>query len=220
MGFNAELLMVYPVRQPPKEKASIWCAQESISFGYITRLQKLIECVRDYNPHARAGICTFSYMYFKLVEKLKRGPQWQDFAPFFLIYERFSDQAEAYQAASWKENLEFVDCGICRSAFEYAKPPNPSAHHRAQHNQILQDMNQDQLNCYVNDSYNIIMDPPTMWESCATIAAWLDELENNNTPEWQEVQKDPLSLAKFRGWREYLREIGKAEARALFIFPR
>jgi hypothetical protein len=86
MGFNAELLILYPERGVPREGHMLWKARETIPFGDVTRLEKLKRFREDYSEQ-RAGICVVSWIISKLAAKLRRGPQWQDFAPSFLIYE-------------------------------------------------------------------------------------------------------------------------------------
>ncbi len=218
MGFNAELRILYPDHKLLGQDKTLWKAQEVISFGYVTRLQKLVEYPKHhYGDHERAGICVVGCIMAKLVEKLGRGPIWPDFAPLFLIYEAYFEDHAAYSLAKTTGVLDYIDAGSC---FEFSGQDRlkPSPKLKKGHNEIL-GWSQDRLNAYVANNYNIIVHPLIMWESCENITAWLDEAEKIKTPEWQELEKNPISLAKARAWREYLREVGKIGARALFLFP-
>lgn len=206
MGFKAELRLLYPDRKVIGPEKTVWMAKETISFGYITRLQKLVEHVREYDPHVRAGICMFHTIHQKLVDKLVRRPQWPDFAPPFLLYKSFEQQHEVYEVKKTSQVWsEFVDAGMFNPKLEV-------------HNQFLT-WEHKKLQEFVAESYNIILDRLVMWEASSTVVQWLDEAEAAHAPEWQELQKEPVALAKVCGWREYLRHVGNVEARIMFQFP-
>ena len=220
MGFHTELMLVYPDQSILGPGKTMWIAQETIRFGYVTRLEKLQRFEREYSGHCRAGICVVSCIMRQLVEKLRVGPFWKDFAPMFLVYYDGAGQHEAYDSARASSGAAYLDCGMCYidpEPWDTAEKPRYTL--RQEHNSALL-WTQQQLTCYVETGYNVIMDSLVMWEDCSLIASWLDKVESSNEPEWQELQKHPVALAKGRAWREYLREVGKVGAKALFLFPK
>lgn len=219
MGFQAKLVLLYPEEEelPPKTPADeesgrrtvrkFWKSQESIDFGHITRLEKLIDPRLSHvghSSHRRAGICVMSVFLEPLFEMMYKADL-KVFAPKFIIYNdyaervlRFDEIAETEVQIDWDSDESLPE--------EMAK-----------HNEIL---NRPQKEISrISAKHEPRLSPPFMWESCSTLAVQLDECEASHSEEWQALEKDPVSLALARGWREYLREVGRVGVQALFVFP-
>lgn len=218
MGFNVELLILYR-RAVPETGHGIWEAHEAITFGRVTRLEKITHprfAHLQKDHHERAGICVVSVLLGRMFAKLDTTPR-EAFAPPFLI-------SELPDGATFAEGLEAYQGALRGAADDLLLRPFPleqrsiDAQQIKLHNDIVS-LDDDALRWSLND-YHPVMDPPFLWERCSALADWLETAEVQMASEWQELMKDPISLALARAWRAYLREVGAVGARALFIFPR
>lgn len=219
MGFNAELQVVYPDYEVLGKGKTLWMAEEVIYLHGLTRLQKVVEGIRNPGAQTLMGICLMSILLGKLAEKLGAGVTVADFAPRFLIYTDPCEHHQVYEEAA-KTDGHYLDCG---TSYEgegawLLKPKNPSPEQRKKHNAWLCS-SQSQHDHVALKNY-IITSPLVMWEESRVVAFWLDEAQSTNTQEWQELCKNPVAFAKALGWREYLRHVGDAGAKVLFLFPR
>lgn len=211
----------------PSKTITVWQPWEIVSFGYITRMDKLLHPEkyggRVFRAVEVAGIATFSIIYRELTAKLK---DWKlsDFPPRFDI----SDDDEEFVPHNTILCFEKA-----RDGEEYTSSPaylaTDSAHLTdafevkfRQHNTQIENLARKDAEAvkYMNEGYDPIRDTPFMWASCEELAAWLDEAETEQKVEWLELQKYPEALARTRGWREYFREMGAARARVMFYEPR
>lgn len=209
MGFNAEIRVLYPEKDKHPGNR-VWQGREAISFGHVTRLQKLVDRDRYghiiFDSHQRAGISVTSIYLGKLWERLQ-APKTSDFAPPFLIRDK-SWRWDTYAVPA----QEYTDLVYVRGYEDLSEP-------LALHNKIV-GLEGEALSERIN-RYHLILDQvPVMWESCATLVDWLNEAEGQRSSEWQELEKDPVSQALARAWRSYFREVSVVGARAMFWFPR
>lgn len=211
MGFQAEIRLLYPgTDKHPGNK--VWVAREAVSFGHVTRFQKLANRERyghiTFNSHRRAGVCVTSIYLGKLDRKLNT-PKASDFAPPFLIRDKSWRRDEYPVPAPEYTDLEYVINYFQRDQV---------AEVLALHNEIIK-LEGEALAERINRCNIVIEQAPVMWESCETLVAWFDEAEAQRSQEWQELEKDPVSLALAKAWRSYFREISAVGARAMFWFP-
>jgi hypothetical protein len=222
MGFDAQLHIVYPVRNYPFEGHTIWHKQEIIDLGSITRFAKLqMPGVGDsYDSFSRAGICMWASIQSRLVERLKKEPPSRsDFAPPFLVYRGGAEQYKLTQSLRVEDGLDHVEPGFSSEKESiFSEKGHFSQKHMESHNAEIR-LDDALLTQYIDERYCIEISFLNMWASCAEITAWLHEEESGGTEIWKEVSKEPLSVALFRARRAYLQELSAVEAHVLFIFP-
>jgi hypothetical protein len=210
VGFYAEVRLLYLKKDDEHPENKVWMGREAISFGHVTRLEKLADRERyrntTFDAHQKAGICVTSIYLQKLYERLET-PKVSDFAPPVLIRNESWDRSACEVPAQEYVDLRYV--GGYRERFKEL----------AHHNTIVACEEDMFIEC-INRCHIILDQAPVMWESCATLVGWLDEAEGQQAQAWQELEKDPVSLALARAWRSYFREVSAVGARALFWFPR
>ncbi len=225
MGFSARLLIVYP--DPPKEGIPVWRSHEVIDFGEITRLEKLTGEAggSPYNPngHVRAGICAMRMMLERLWPRAE-NPRREWFAPDILVYRDNSGIVQARAVADEAGAKECIDCGTRNpqtdSIYDVSGGKRyPSLKRIREHNILISLEDGELWERLKSRQYHVISDAPIMWAPCAEIAQWMREDELGGSAAFLEAAKDKVSLARVTGWRKYLREVGAADARALFLFP-
>lgn len=207
MGFKAELLILHPEHY--RETLS-WLGQEVISFGHVTRLEKLTNKERFghviYTPRHRAGICVVNYIVKQLSRKLD-CPDRTDFAPPFLVT---SSMDKDFEEIMVREHVSLSDYERRLSSIDQCR--------LVAHNRNLKLPNADLLE-FAREKLNLVMGELFLWAPCSTIAEWLDGAEEKKSEEWLELERERVSLALARAWRAYLAEVGKVGVRALFVFP-
>ncbi len=224
MGFSARLLITYLEARTPG--IPVWKAREVVDFGDITRLEKLTGeagAVESCNPHKRAGICAMRMILDRLWPRAD-DPRREWFAPDILVYREHWSEDQARAVAEEAGATECLDCGTrnpqtddiydAKSGTRY-----PSLKRIREHN-LLISLEEDELRDVLKRrNYHVITEAPIMWARCEEIAEWMREDELGGSPAFQEAVKDAVSYARVTAWRKYLREIGRVDARALFLFP-
>ncbi len=233
MDFEARLLILFPEMRPqrypdppaeggdrePKaeELVRIWQAYEVIDLGHVTHLEKLTASRFShlcFNGRSRAGICVMDAILSRLFVILDDKTFTQaDFAPTFLMAKSRHERMEELEQAD--PNREYVDVS---NPFSYEDRNRADSWKIARHNDTIVLAEPAFKRLIAPDSYHPIMDPPFLWRSCLDVSRWLEEAETLGTASWQEVKKDHVSLALFRAWTAYLRELAPIEARILFVF--
>lgn len=238
MGFSTTLLLLYPVSpdsepdgnlplpnleaSAKKSPRTMWRAEDTISFGDVTRMEKMTDKKTfghlRFSSRQRAGMCAVDFILKRLFAKSAK-PTREDFAPKFLIYQEYPKRYELLASAEFRGTKEYVDLNeYCMEYFpKYAlRLFRPES--LVRHNEVIA-MSESQLVTYLTSpDYHPIMRPPYMWEKCGTLAEWLHAAEAEKSGTWQELEKEPTSLALVRAWRAYLEEVGKVGVRALFVF--
>lgn len=220
MGFMAQWLIVYPERDCPVKGHTMWCSEERFDFGHITRFEKLqMPRIGDeFRAWDRASICVTRVAIEYIVECLRRKTFDRSlFAPPFLIYEDGVQQRNLFQTLIRQRGRDHIDPGM-RYEAPWVLGMYPTQDHMKGHNAKVA-LTDAKLARFASERYCIEISQLVAWAPCAKIAARLKSEERKKTPLWQELQKRPLSLALAKAYRAYLREIGKADARMLFIFP-
>ncbi len=243
MGFNAGLVVLKPHRfaavkatrsrrgilqNPEAKKVSavqrhytLWRADETISFGYITRFAKLTEKEYAHIHHSqkeRAGICAFSYLFKKLCELFEK-PCKRNFAPRFVLIGPKDDRA----LWTWQE--QGASYGRLRGGEEYVvlfeKPElwmNYQTDMREVHNARIA-LPTRRFRHFIRKEYHPIRGAPFVWSEATTVGEWLSEMESAGSREWQELAEEPWAVAQVRAWRAFISEIAALDARILFVFP-
>ena len=217
MGYEAELLLLCPERNEAANKdIVVWRGSDIIDFGHVTRMEKLTSPHYrhlGFPPRERAAICIVNCLLTKIGEKFEAA-DYSSLAPEFRIHDLWGDEVQALAKLS---PGDYIDVGLyVRHKFS-GRHGHISVERLNAHNASLKlppEQQKKELNWGA-----IILEVPFIWEPAATLADWLDKAEAEKTEEWRELTKESVSLALARGWRSYLREIGAAGVRALFIFP-
>ena len=210
MGFSLELYFLFRNGQADDD-ANVWIARgQPIDFGRVTRMEKITHQRfkhLEYDPHHRASICVVSLLLGKLFEKLDASPA-ETIAPTFLVYE-FRDERDTLLETASGNAIEIEDWLPFDRTREQRK--------MREHNHVMK-LPPDELRAHI-EKHHPAMDPPFLWESAAVLARWLQEAIGAETDEWRELSKSLVSLALFRVWYAHLLELGKVDARVLFVFP-
>lgn len=231
MGFYATLLVVHGRTQTvsktptleevrrdtmmPVKHYTMWEAQEAVAFGRVTRIEK----VERHSGKEVAGICIASYLFEKLSAKLKCVDK-SNFAPRFAIGDEKNDTS-----IHWEYDRLTFD--MLTGGEQFVRPLNPlNAHSTCPafetmlgHNKYVALPDAEFLS-FIKDQYDVILSNLLMWESCATVARWFADMEDNGSRSWQVMSGDDRALCYWRAWKNFLYEMGKLEARSLFVFDR
>ena len=229
MGFYASLVVLYPKKYEGfHPECTIWKGEETVPFGYVTRLGKLTGEMGNTNdrwsPHSRAGICATSVVLGKLCERLMPFDQTL-LAPEVVLpkkgknlFDEFREIREGQRKDSFVDMHEKCKSRITRELLEDVQFLGHDNEKLQKHNEFLQGDRKKILK-FVHERYNVVSDAPILWESSKAIVQWFTYAEKMFTAEWQELQKDPAAVAIFRAWRAYLHEVSAADTRVLFWFP-
>lgn len=227
MGFSTTLLLLWPASSCPEcdethPSSTMWHAEETISFGDVTRMEKMTDKKLfghlRFSTRQRAGMCAVDFILKRLFAKSAK-PTREDFAPIFLIYQEYPKRYELLASPEFRDTKEYVDLNeYCIEGFPKYAMRLTRTDVLTRHNEVIA-MSEPKLVEYLTSpDYHPIMRPPYMWEKCSTLATWLHETEAEKSGTWQELEKEPVSLALVRAWRAYLEEVGKVGVRALFVF--
>jgi hypothetical protein len=203
-----------------------WNIESLLHIDRVTRLEKLTVHKFSKSSKERAAICLVDEIWKHIATKADNATR-SDFAPMFGISslpgkgdgERSTvydwEHEHVFSFKRLKNGLQYVRPIAGSYAFQQApRQRDMEAHNEAL---LLSDTEFDSL---IKKRHMLIENTPFLWESCSVIAGWFDEMEKagENSSAWQELLKDPKSLVYFRMWQCHLREMGKLDARAIFVF--
>lgn len=207
MGFTAELVLLYPLDDSIPEQ-NAWVGHEPISFGRVTRLEKLTaERFRhiEFSGHKRAACCTVSLFFSKL------WPQFNPLSENIFAPEIVSDYDEVIER---DERNNFIHLATYLESTKRGFPSNTFGNHNA-----ITRLPRPEIEKRIQEEWHPVLEPPIMWQDCIILAQWLSEAEEQVSEEWKMAQVDPVSIALMRAWRAYFLEVSKVRAKALFLFP-
>ncbi len=221
MGFYTALLILSPSKHPQTpEDCVVWRVSELLNIGYSVRdLPQLshvqISHVSDRGqPHARAGVVTFSWIYPHLVRRLGTARKGCVFAPPFLVTEEDMRRRNVVFARTESQMLEMKPGSDCILPFYALHDFFPGIWSMQRHNKALASMTSEKDE---RAKHSIIMCEPCIWVPCRVVAGWLHDLLSAGSSR-EQLRFDREARARVEGWYGQLQAYAKIHARVLFVF--
>lgn len=232
MGFNAGLCVLRPntfdanwasreppfrgsnaVKEVPKKMITQWSIVSVISFGEVTRMEKLVSPQYrhlSFDAMKRAGICAASILLRHLGERLSRMSGSEQVVPRV-----FTDKLQIdFSGLRDGEQYALIQTASRLGFGEMFPSKTINAH-----NSLVLQSDWSFAN-HIREDYSVVTDPPFLWESLDEVVVWLDAVGSEAfTEEHAALGKDAVAGALFDAWKVYLGAVRGLGWKVIFVFP-
>ncbi len=186
---------------------TVWSVEDQIDCGNINRTPK--------EPRQAAlvhiGRCCHSALESVIATKKSRCVA----PPFLLDAFGGADQAIiAVKSAGCNEAIQC--CELTDITYNLSPTPLLRSERMRAHNRTCI---RPDLDAYVtSNSFHPVMQPLATWHSCTEVTQWLEAPCPPSEEEMCRILKHPMAVAIFESWKQFLKNVGSAGARALLIY--
>lgn len=219
-----------PCVPPLEKKYTVWSVSEIISFGRITRPQKMVgrgyeHLHASYTGRIAAAIGVTGALLPPLFRMLQ-NPSRAHFAPEFGLMDDgpYAVDPFCYLSRWHEQHLSYEriseDAQFCRARTFLGRISVPVREHIQDHNRkiLLPD---EAFFGEVSDRWDPILQMPLVWTEASAVLRWIRNWSSGsdiNRRSWQRVRTDEEALSYLRMWRAVLTEAARLNAKVIFYF--
>lgn len=212
MGFYAKLIFVTPEQKAAdratnnSSECTFWeYFGFTIDFDHITGLSKITDSegseTRE-SPFRIAAICLFSTIYTPMIAR-SQDQRGEYFAPEIFIHNWVADAPHSDVSQTITvAGKEYLDC-----------PQDILKGRRYYKDESIMKCHNDGIirhNIEIDKLYLL----PLIWASARDLASWVANIDEKS-PKWQLLERNPIAMGIFEGWRVMLTKLGETETKVI-----